>query len=199
MSIDYTKVIRNSVEPKLAYHGFKYDEKHSYPPQGSYSFRRTYWGKSQYVNIGRAEYDAGELAGLLAEGEDIPTEVPREQLLIKEPGHRLWLSNRFLTVVIGHEAGGIDLTRTGIGIPAVPELPTDLPFTEALPIIKKVYKEHVWWKFRNEAELREVLNDVVEIFLRDGLDWLERQVAEIRRYHEKLDARRLAEKARRNE
>jgi hypothetical protein len=40
--INYKKTIQNRVGPKLAYHGFKYDETQSYPPQGQYSFTRTY-------------------------------------------------------------------------------------------------------------------------------------------------------------
>jgi hypothetical protein len=46
--------------------------------------------------------------------EDIPTEVPSELMLIKEPGYRLWLSNKYITAVLGHEYGGIEVTPTGL-------------------------------------------------------------------------------------
>lgn len=192
MIVNFSKIIRDATEPKFAYHGFKYNDERSHPQLGHYSFTRTYWGKSQCVNIGRVEYHAEDLASLFAEGEDIPTEVAREQLPIKEPGYRLWLSNRYLNVVVGHEGGFMNLTRTGVGIPAAFAQLAGLPFDEAHPIRRNLYREHLWWKFRNEWELREALGGIVGVFLGGGLEWHERQVAEIRRHHEKLDARRAA-------
>jgi hypothetical protein len=54
-----------------------------------------------------------------------------------------------------------------------------------------------WWEFGNEAELREVLDEILGIVMSEGLELLEREVGDVRRHHEKLDQRRIAEKERR--
>jgi hypothetical protein len=197
MDIDYTKVIRDSVEPKLAYHGFKYNEEKSHPPTGHYSFTRTYWGKSQAVYIGRVNYDLEALANL-GEGDDSPEEVPAKSLLIREPGYRQWLSTRYVVATASHEGGSTYITPTEIGWPAAMKQVVGVPFEKAGPLLDSLYREHIYWKYRDEASLRRSLRGVVEFFLSAGLDWFDEQVAEIRRYHAKLDARRNAESERRN-
>jgi hypothetical protein len=89
MDFDYTKIIRNSVGPKLAYYGFKYDEEDSHPATGVYHFTRCYWGKSQYISISRVQYDLQEITDLMEDNEDTLTEVPEETMLIQEPGYCL--------------------------------------------------------------------------------------------------------------
>ena len=49
-----------------------------------------------------------------------------------------------------------------------------------------------WWEFAGEDELRQVLDQIVQMIVTDGLRWFEERVADVRRYHEKLDRRRLA-------
>jgi hypothetical protein len=186
---DYSKTIRNFLGPKLAYYGFKYNDKGSHPATGLYQFTRSYWGKSQYISIGRVQYDLKEISELIAEDDDIPTEVPEEQMLIQEHGYRLWLSNRYIHVVIGHESGGIDVTHTGLGIPDEFKRLADVPFDKAQPALRELKKRYLWWQCPRESELLQVLQRIARIVITDGLDWLEEQVAEIRRYQERLDGR----------
>lgn len=189
MKIDYTKVIRNCVEPKLGYHGFKYNEEKSHPPTGLYEFTRTYWGKTQRVSISRVQYNLEEVSELIAEGDDIPTEVPPQGMLIQEPGYRLWLSNRYVTAVTSHEYGSIEITRTGLADYAIFKQLANMPPDKAELTLRKLRKENLWWEFRNVVELRRVLRDILEMVLTRGLDWFEQQVGEIRRHNEKLNRR----------
>lgn len=197
MEIDYTKVIRNCVGPKLAYHGFKYNEEKSHPPTGQYEFTRTYWGKLQHVSISRIQYNLEEERYLTGEGDDIPTEVPPKLMLIQEPDYRLWLSNRYISVLVGHEGGAIEVTRRGIADYTIFKHLANMPDDEAKPALRELRRKHLWWEFRNEVGLRTVLRDILEMVLTEGLEWFEHQVAESRRYYEKLDARRKAEKEKR--
>src|SRR5262245_8814933 len=194
MKIDYTTIIRNCVEPKIAYHGFKYNEEASQPQMGSYIFNRTYYGKSQYIAISRVQYYSEGLAELMAEGEDIPTAACTESLS-EESAERLWLSNKFVNVVLAHEGGGVDVTRGGVGDLSHFTQVAGLTFDEAKPKMREMKKKYLWWEFQDEAELRKVLQDILNVIINSGLDWFEDKVADIRRYHEKLDARRKRGKA----
>ncbi len=192
--INYEKIIPDSVGPKLAHHGFKYDKTQSYPPQGQYSFIRNYWCTSQRVGIGPIEYDLETVETGISENNDSPTEVPQDLLLIQEPGFRLWLSNRYLLAVLQSEHRGVELyPNRGIlfdteppstGEDFIKKLKAGPPFRpgKALPN---------WWEFHGEDDLRRVLEQMVEMIVTDGLDWFEEQVADVRRYHGKLDKRRL--------
>lgn len=197
MEIDYTKVIHDLVGPKLSYHGFKYNEEKSHLPTGQYFFTRAYWGKSQAVFIGRVEYDLTALANL-AEGGDLPEEVPAEAMRIQEPGYRLWLSTRYLIATVSHESGGTSLTPAGIEWPAAMKQLVGVPLDKAGPLRESLYRKHMYWRFQDEASLRRSLQGIVEVFLSKGLEWFDEQVAEIRRRHAKLDERREAEKERRS-
>jgi len=64
MRIDYTKAVRNSLESKLGYHGFKYSVEKSHPPTGHYEFTRNYFGKRQRVSISRVQYNVKDLSRL---------------------------------------------------------------------------------------------------------------------------------------
>src|ERR1700752_2563344 len=187
--INYEHIVPAFVGPKLAYHGFKYDEKDSYPPQGDFVFSRSYWCKTQKVSIGPIDYDLEDAKDVISRGEDFPTEIPRELLLIREPGFRRWLSNRYLAAVLHCERGSVTLipnlgiitpdTRPGldqsIGILRMPELNRRLP---------------TWWEFHGEDNLRRTLNSIVSIIVSQGLDWFEEDVVDIKRYHQKLERRR---------
>ena len=191
MSIDYLTLVRNIVEPRLAYHGFRYQEPLSCePPAGCFSFVRDYWCKRQYISIGRVEYRAENLAELANEDADLRTEIPPESIS-REPEDRLWLSNRYLRAVINGASmvrGESLLGRT---------FDTQRVFHPLDPEIARKNIRALWWEFRNEAELRQVLHEIVEDFIKEGLDYLEQEVTDIRRFHEELDARRIAEKRRR--
>ena|SRR5687768_7097318 len=100
MWIDYTKIIRNTVEPRLACHGFRYEAPTpADPPGGCFFFVRDYWCKRQSISISRVEYRAEDLAELANGNADLPTEVPPESIG-REPEDRLWLSNRYLIASI---------------------------------------------------------------------------------------------------
>lgn len=172
------------MEPRLAHHGFKFDEQISRPPTSSFFFKRTYWCKTQYIAIARVEYTLEEVTELAEEGSDIPVEVPPELMVIKEPGYRLWLSNRYLEAVINGRQIVRGESLSERGPMAVPE-----------GGVKKPYPW--WWEFRNAEELRQVVHEIMEMILSEGLDYLEEEVADIRRYDEKLVERRRAEKERR--
>lgn len=73
--INYERIIPAVVGPKLAYHGFRYDATSSYPPQGDYTFSRSYWCSTQRVSIGPLEYDFEEAKAVISREEDFPTEV----------------------------------------------------------------------------------------------------------------------------
>lgn len=188
-NVDFTKIIRNSVESKLAYHGFKYDEQELDLILGNYTFRRTYWCKTQEVCISRVEYDAEHITNI-SKDEDCPAEVSAEFVLFEDPGYRLWLSTRYITAVIGRYqiVNGASLFENEVDV-------------RSFNVGPKWFRERnlswPWWEFRNEAELREVLDQILEIVMSEGLELLEREVADVRRYHEKLDQRRMAEKERR--
>jgi hypothetical protein len=98
--VDFQKIMRNSVESKLAYHGVKYDEQELDLILGEYTFRRTYWCKPQYICFGRVEYDVDHITKV-SDDEDSPDEVPAEVVLFQDPGYRMWLSTRYITAVIG--------------------------------------------------------------------------------------------------
>jgi hypothetical protein len=193
MEIDYTTVIRNCVEPKLAYYGFKYSDEKSHPQMGLYTFTRTYYGKSQYIAISRVQYHSEDLKELMAEGNDIPTAACTNSSS-KEPKEYLWLSNKYMSAVLGHEGGGIDVTRGGVGELSHFKQLADLPFDEAKLLLHEMKKKYLWWEFQGEAELRKVLQDILKVIINSGLDWFEEKVAGIKRYHEKLDARRKSDK-----
>jgi hypothetical protein len=187
--VDFTKIIKNSVESKLAYHGFKYDEQELDLILGNYTFRRTYWCKPQYICIGPVEYDADHITRI-SEEEDSPDEVPAEVVLFEDPGYRLWLSTRYITAVIdgAQIVNGVSLFENKVDV-------------RSFNVGPKWFRERnlswPWWEFGNETELREVLGLILEIVVSEGLELLEREVGDVRRHHEKLDQRRMAERERR--
>ncbi len=192
MPIDYPRLIRNIVEPRLACHGFRYEEPSSLQPaEVGCTFVRDYWCKRQYISIGRVEYGPEDLAELTNDDADLPTEITPESIG-REPDDRLWLSNRYLIAVID----GAYIIRGESLFGRTFEAPTEFrPFDPKRA--RKAFRKF-WWEFRNEEELRMALNEIVEDILREGLDYLEEKVSDIRRFHEKLDARRIAEKERRS-
>jgi hypothetical protein len=198
MPIDYTRVVRNLLGPKLSYFGFKFDVQKSHPPTGVYQFTRHYWGASQSVIIGRVKYTEEDLAAAVEDG-DTPAEVPPESLLIKEPGYRSWLSNKYIFAMVCHEGACMSIRPDGTGI--------GLSFVKAEAggggaqgtEEGKPWKSLEWWGFTNQATLTLQLKELHRRILDDGLDWFERQVADVRHYHEKLDTRRKAAAKRRND
>lgn len=84
MKIDYTKVIKNILEPKLAFNGFKYNKEESNEQLGEYFFTRIYWSKLQYISIARVQYELKDVEEVLADGRDRLEVVPAECLLIEE-------------------------------------------------------------------------------------------------------------------
>ena len=193
--INYERIIPNHVGPKLAHHGFKYDETQSYPPQGQYSFIRNYWCASQRVGIGPIEYDVETVETGISENNDSPTEVPQALLLNKEPGFRLWLSNRYLLAVLQSEHRSVDLfPKQGILFDTEPPSNTEdfIKKLKAGPPLQPGKALPNWWEFHGEDDLLRVLDHIVQIIVTDGLKWFEEQIADVRRHHEKLDKRRLA-------
>ena len=153
---------------------------------------RDYWCKRQYISIGRVEYREEDLAWLTHDDADLPSEISPESLG-REPDDRLWLSNRYLQAVIN----GTLMKRGESLFERNPRPKIDLsPFDPQSETVRKKLQEF-WWEFRNEAELRQVLLELVDNIMREGLDYLEEEVADTRRFHEKLDARRIAAKERR--
>jgi hypothetical protein len=187
--VDFTKIIRNAVEPRLAYHGFKYEERALDLILGNYTFRRTYWCQPQHICIGRVEYDADRISKI-SDDEDSPIKVPEEVVLFEDPNYRLWLSTRYLTANINNNqiVKGVSLFENKVDV-------------RSFSVGPKWFREQnlswLWWKFGNEAELRKVLDEILEIVMNEGLELLEREVADVRRHHEKLDQRRIAEKVKR--
>jgi hypothetical protein len=194
MNIDFTQSIRKYVGPKLAFYGFKFDEGRSFPTTGKYEFTRNYWGKLQYVIISRVSYTVEDVESLSTADDDALMEVPREHLLEQEPNFRLWLSNKYLSVLVGQEYGGIEITRGGLGDFTSLKQATNQDFDKSIQGYREFQKKHQWWEFHSESDLKAVLSRILEIITTEGLDWFEEQVADIRRYHEKLDARRIARK-----
>ena len=187
--MDFTKIIRNAVEPRLSYHGFKYDEQELDLLLGNYTFRRTYWCQSQYICIGRVEYDADHISNI-SDDEDSPIKIPEDVVLFEDPNYRLWLSTRYLTAVINNcqIVKGVSLFENNIDV-------------RSFSVGPKWFREQnlswPWWEFRNEGELRKVLDEILEIVINEGLELLENQVSDVRRHHEKLDQRRMAEQEKR--
>ena len=173
MPIDYTKVIRGCVEPRLAYHGFRYNEQESDPHAGFFRFARQFFGKSQYVEVVRHRYLQVDLAELRAEGVDTPTRVHLKAEEEGERGHYIWLSNRYIHAHVNHENVSHTVCHGS------PEACNGL------------------WEYHAEGGLRRALKGIVEAVLTEGLEWFEERIAETRRHHEKLDARRIAEQERR--
>lgn len=193
--INYERIIPNHVGPKLARHGFKYDETQSYPPQGDYSFARTYWGTSQRISIGPIQYDVETIETGISQNNDSPTEVPRALLLVQEPGFRLWLSNKYVLANLQSEHRGVDLyPNQGILFDSEPPSNTEdfIQKLKAGPPFQPGKALPNWWEFHGEVDLRLVLDQIVQMIVTDGLDWLDGQIADVRRHHEKLDKSRLA-------
>jgi hypothetical protein len=138
-----------------------------------------------------------------SQNNDSPTEVPPASLLIQEPGFRLWLSGNYLTAVLESEHRSVDLfPNQGILFDTEPPSSSEdfIMKLKAGPPFQPGKALPNWWEFRGEDDLRRVLDQMVEMIVVDGLDWFEKQVADLRRYHEKLDKRRLdARKVRESE
>lgn len=192
--INYTRIIPSFVGPKLAYHGFKYDETNSYPPQGDFTFSRRYWCTTQSVSIGPLEYDFEEAKMVISRGEDFPTEVPTSLLLIKEPGFRLWLSNKYLNAVLESEHQSIKLVPD-YGI--FRHTNTSIDNEMSANASEAFQRSHLrtYWEFNGENDLRRTLSSIVAVVISQGLDWFEEQVADIKRHHEKLEQRRKSAKS----
>lgn len=186
MTFDYTKIVRNIVEPRLAYHGFRYEPPtDSDIPESAFFFVRDYWCKRQYISIARVEYQDEDLASLV-EDSDLPTEVHHKTF------GTVWLSNKYLEACVN----GKLLIRDQQVFERVFAEPTAEPYDPKSEAVRKRLRAY-WWEFSNETELRELLNQMVEKIMIEGLDHLEIEIADKRRFHEKLDARRVAEKKRR--
>jgi hypothetical protein len=192
--VNYDKIVPGLVEPKLAYHGFRYDQNESYAPQGHYCFTRTYWCTTQRVSICPVEYDSSDIEIVLGQTDDTPTEVPQPLLLIREPGFRMWLSNKYILGVLECEHKSVNLLpNEGISNASfdVKEIVKKL---RTSPPPEAGQKLPTWWEFHGEDGLRRVLDEMVQIVVLNGLDWFEAQISDVRRHHEKLDRRRLAVK-----
>jgi hypothetical protein len=188
--MDFTKIIKSIVEPRLAYFGFKYEASSQDLILGNYGFRRTYWCKDQYFCIGRVQYDEEQIINLL-DGEDAPVLVPIEHVLFEDPSYRMWLSTRYIEAVLNNHQiikgrSLLDNTRK------------ILPCSVGPRWFQEQNRSSSWWEFQSEQELREVVSEIVENVLSEGLELLEREVADIRRHHEKLDQRRIAERQKRS-
>jgi len=180
--INYERIIPNSLGPRLAYHGFRYDESESYPPQGEFSFTRTYRCVPQRVSLGPIQYDREELEAVLAKGKDEPTEVDPSLLRIRETGFRLWLSNIFLNAVVQSEYLAHLIVPKGFVWPN--ENLDAAEFIENLAQSsppKAGEKIATWWEFHGEEDLRRVLSEIAEVVVTDGLEWLNAQVVEDQR------------------
>ena len=188
MTFEYTTIVRNIVEPRLAYHGFRYEPPtDSDIPESSFFFVRDYWCKRQYVSIARVEYQDEDLPSLV-EDSDLPTEFHHKSF------GRLWLSNRYLEVSVN----GHSIIRDHRLYGRVFAEPLEEPYDPQSKTVRDRLRVF-WWEFSNETELRELLKQIVDKIISEGLDHLEKEVADTRRFHEKLDARRVAEKDRRVE
>jgi hypothetical protein len=144
------------------------------------------------------EYSVEDLASLIGEDEDLPTEAVR--CFTGEPAVPVWLSNRYLAAVVGSTnliRGRSLFEPTTIDPRRVLE-PTDGEDKQRnLQGLRLEFPRAFRWEFRNQSELQQVLNEMVEQILTDGLEYFELEVAETRRFHEKLEVRRLAEQKRR--
>lgn len=176
--IDYEHIVPAFVGPKLSYHGFNYDEENSYPPQGDFRFTRNYWGTTQKILICPRDYTFQDVKAVISRREDFPTEVPRDRLLIREPGFRMWLSNRYIGATLYSQHRTVTLVPD-YGIVSPDNRP---PPEETL---------NFWWEFHGEHELRKTLNSIVSIIVSQGLDWFEGEVVDVKRHHQKLELRRL--------
>lgn len=187
--IDYARIVPALVGPRLSYHGFKYDEEYSYPPQGNFFFSRNYWCVIQRVSIGPVDYDFESAKAVIDSGEDFPTEIPREFLLIREPGHRLWLSNRYFNAVLHSDQRSIALVpKVGVASEGIP--PIQIQNTEEPDPSESWSRPPTWWAFQGEDDLRNKLKLLLAIIESEGLDWFDEQVIDTKKYHEKLERRR---------
>jgi hypothetical protein len=194
--IDYDRIVPGFVGPKLSYHGVKYDEEYSYPPQGNFFFSRSYWCTTQRISIGPIEYDRDGAKAVIARGDDFPTEVPKELLLIREPGVRLWLSNRYLNAVLQCESHSIALVPE-LGIIRAHNLSNGAQrMKEDLYLPASGIRSPTWWEFHGVDDLRRTLKSIVSIIVSQGLDWFDEQVVGIKRYHDKLERRKQNAKRR---
>jgi hypothetical protein len=195
--IKYEKIIPAFLDPKLAYHGFKYDDANSYPPQGDFHFSRSYWCTTQRISICLVEYDRENAKAVISRGEDFPTEVPRSLLRIRDPGFRLWISNKYLTAVLQSDSRAINLApRHGILRDVKDSIDNEKPATVSNKDLRG-YPFDTWWEFKGEGDLRRTLNSIVAAIVDHGLDWFEEQIADTRRYHQKLERRRQSAKKQR--
>ena len=191
MQIDYEAVIKKCLGPKLAYHGFKYKADMSSPQAGRITFARNYWCKLQYVIISRVRHTS-EGAVLESEHDDQLSEIHSE-IVDDDLGVRLWLSNRYISALVGQEYGGVDITRGGIGDFKPFEVLAHTPEELREVAMNELQRNHQWWRFENEADLRNVLHNILQTIITEGLNWFEEQIVDIKRYHQKLDSRRLSE------
>jgi hypothetical protein len=144
-----------------------------------------------YVIISRVSYSSEGATAWGPEYDDLPSEIP-EGVPDDEPELRLWLSNKYLSALVGHDYGSVDITRGGIGHFKPFELLVHTPHEQRDAVRKELQQKHQWWRFDNETDFRSALQKILEIIISDGLNWFEEQVADIRRYHQKLDDRRKA-------
>lgn len=153
MTIDHAKVIRNFVEPKVAYHGFKYDEEESNPLLGCCFFTRNYWCKKQFIAFSRVIFRPDDLADLVE--DDLLSEVPSAKVK-PESRELLWLSNRYIEasingmpIIRGQSLFGRTFNRQLLQQPVDPET-------------RRKNWRRLWWEYRTEVELRQVLYEIVE-------------------------------------
>jgi hypothetical protein len=191
MTIDYTTVIRNFFEPKLGYFGFKLTEEEPNFLLGIYEFNRQYWGASQSIIISRVEYNKEELEEAVR-GGDTPTRVSPQASSAEELNSPVWLSNKYIQVTVSHNHGFMSILSDGAGIGVEYKQISAGKSRECESEKEEPQKRPEWWKFSDITTLKLKLNEINERIIKDGLNWFERQVADIRCYHDKLDARRIA-------
>jgi hypothetical protein len=140
------------------------------------------------------EYNLEDTKAVVAEGLDFPSEVPQSVLLNHDSGFRLWLSNRYITAVLQTEHRSMELWP-GQGIIQTVDVALGCEQPKAQSDLSHVFQPGIrlptWWEFEGEGHLQVVLQKIVDVVVTGGLDWFEEQIASTRRYHEKLDKRRL--------